>query len=58
MIYAFIPARAGSTRLIDKNFLMLKNKRLFEWSMNTANESKEVNKIIFSSDSNKVTISK
>jgi CMP-N-acetylneuraminic acid synthetase len=53
MIYAFIPARAGSTRLIDKNFLILKNKRLFEWSMNTANESKEVNKIIFSSDSNK-----
>ena len=48
MIYAFIPARAGSTRLIDKNFLILENKRLFEWSMNTANESKEVNKIIFS----------
>ena len=28
MIYAFIPARSGSTRLKDKNFLMLKDKRL------------------------------
>ena len=36
MIYAFIPARAGSTRLVDKNFLILKNKSLFEWSINTA----------------------
>lgn len=53
MIYAFVPARAGSTRLVDKNFLILNNTRLFEWSINTANESKGVDKIIFSSDSNK-----
>ena len=30
MIYAFIPARSGSKRLKDKNYLMLKDKRLFE----------------------------
>lgn len=53
MIYAFIPARSGSTRLVDKNFLLLKDKRLFEWSIKTANDSGDVNKIIFSSDSNK-----
>ena len=56
MIYAFVPARAGSTRLVDKNFLILNNTRLFEWSINTANESKGVDKIIFSSDSNKLKI--
>jgi len=53
MIYSFIPARAGSTRLKDKNFLMLENKRLFEWSIDIANKSKEVDKIIFSTDSDK-----
>lgn len=53
MIYAFIPARAGSTRLKDKNFLMLKDKRLFEWSIDTANSTKNIDKIIFSSDSKK-----
>jgi len=53
MIYAFIPARSGSTRLKDKNFLMLKEKRLFEWSVDTANSAKSIDKIIFSSDSKK-----
>lgn len=53
MIYAFIPARSGSTRLKDKNFLMLKDKRLFEWSVDTANSAKSIDKIIFSSDSKK-----
>jgi len=53
MIYSFIPARAGSTRLKDKNFLLLENKRLFEWSIDIANKSKEVDKIIFSTDSDK-----
>ena len=53
MIYAFIPARSGSTRLEDKNYLMLKNKRLFEWSIEAANKSDKIDKIIFSSDSDK-----
>ena len=53
MIYAFIPARSGSTRLKDKNYLMLKDKRLFAWSIETANSAKNIDKIIFSSDSKK-----
>ena len=51
MIYAFIPARSGSERLTNKNISMLKNKRLFEWSVEFANKLEEVDKIIFSSDS-------
>ena len=53
MIYAFIPARSGSKRLKDKNYLMLKDKRLFEWSIECANNTKKIEKIIFSTDSNK-----
>ena len=51
MIYAFIPARAGSTRLKDKNYLDLKGKKLFEWSIEAANKVDKVDKIIFSTDS-------
>jgi len=53
LIYAFVPARSGSSRLKDKNFLMLENKCLFEWSIDTANKSTEIQRIIFSSDSDK-----
>lgn len=53
MIYAFIPARSGSKRLKDKNYLMLKDKRLFEWSIECANNTEKIEKIIFSTDSNK-----
>jgi len=53
MIYAFIPARSGSTRLNDKNFLDLKGKKLFEWSIEAANKAIKVDKIIFSTDSEK-----
>jgi len=53
LIYGFVPARSGSSRLKDKNFLMLENKCLFEWSIDTANKSTEIQRIIFSSDSDK-----
>ena len=53
MIYGFIPARSGSTRLKDKNFLELKGKKLFEWSIEAANRVSKIDKIIFSSDSQK-----
>ena len=53
MIYGFIPARSGSTRLKDKNFLELKGKKLFEWSIEAANRVSKIDKIIFSSDSKK-----
>lgn len=52
MIYAFIPARSGSTRLKNKNILLLNNKRLFEWSIELAGRVNEIDKIIFSTDSN------
>ena len=51
MIYAFIPARSGSTRLNDKNILKLKGRRLFEWSIEIADKLEKIDKIIFSSDS-------
>lgn len=51
MIYAFIPARSGSTRLTNKNILKFKGKRLFEWSVEIADKLEKIDKIIFSSDS-------
>ena len=51
MIYAFIPARSGSTRLVNKNILKLKDRKLFEWSIEFANKLEKIDKIIFSSDS-------
>jgi len=51
--YAFIPARGGSTRLKDKNYLNFKGKVLFEWSIIAAEKSTYIDKIIFSSDSEK-----
>jgi len=53
VIYAFIPARGGSSRLKDKNYLEFKGKVLFEWSIAAAEHSKLIDKIIFSSDSEK-----
>ena len=53
MIYAFIPARSGSKKIKDKNYLMLKDKRLFEWSIECIIILKKIEKIIFSTDSNK-----
>ena len=53
MYYAFIPARGGSTRLKDKNYLNFKGKVLFEWSIIAAEKSTYIDKIIFSSDSEK-----
>lgn len=51
MIYAFIPARSGSTRLADKNIRPLAGKPLLAWSLEAALESELVDRVIFSSDS-------
>ena len=53
MIYAFIPARFGSTRLKNKNYKDLKGKKLFQWSIELADKVSNIDKIIFSSDSSK-----
>jgi len=52
-IIAFIPARSGSTRLKNKNILLVNKKPLIFWSLKTAIEIKVFDSIIFSSDSKK-----
>lgn len=51
MIYAFVPARSGSTRLPDKNIRPLAGTPLVGWTLRAAMQSRFVDKIIFSSDS-------
>lgn len=50
-IVAIIPARKGSKRLKKKNGIVLGNKKLFEYSIDVANNSKYIDEIIFSTDS-------
>jgi N-acylneuraminate cytidylyltransferase len=52
-IWAFIPARSGSKSIKDKNITILKNKPLLAHSLLVAKNCKMVDKIIFSSDSEK-----
>lgn len=48
---AIIPARGGSKRLPDKNILELNGKPLIAWSIHAALNSKYIDKIVVSSDS-------
>lgn len=48
-----IPARSGSKRLKDKNIKILNNRPLIYWTIKTAQKIKKINKVIFSSDSQK-----
>ena len=50
---AFIPARSGSTRLKNKNILLIKKKPLIYWTFKSAIELNIFDVIIFSSDSRK-----
>ena len=52
-IYAFIPARSGSTRLKNKNILLINKRPLIYWSVKAAINLKLFDVIIFSSDSKK-----
>lgn len=52
-IWAFIPARSGSKSIKNKNIVILKKKPLLAHSLLTAKKCKNIDKIIFSSDSNK-----
>ncbi len=49
----FIPARAGSIRLKNKNFKIIKNKFLIEYTIDTANKL-GIKDILISSDSQKI----
>ena len=48
-----IPARSGSKTIKNKNIYKFKNKELIYYSIKFANSLRFLNKIIFSSDSNK-----
>jgi len=50
MVTALIPARIGSRRLKEKNFLNFHGKPLAEWAILLALKCKSIDKIIFSTD--------
>ena len=50
---AIIPARLGSKRLKNKNFLNFNGKPLINWTIDQALRSKNINRIIVSTDSKK-----
>tara|TARA_B100000989_G_C19531018_1_gene469884 strand:- start:1076 stop:1759 length:684 start_codon:yes stop_codon:yes gene_type:complete len=51
---AIIPARSGSKQIKNKNLIKLNNKELIYWTIYAARKSKYINKIIVSTDSNKI----
>lgn len=53
-VLAFIPARAGSKRIIGKNKKIINGKPLFEYSVDVAKESKYIDDVIVSSDSEEI----
>ena len=52
-IICFIPARSGSKRVKNKNIRILNGRPLMYWTVYKAIKSKQFDKIIFSSDSDK-----
>ena len=50
-ILALIPARSGSKGITHKNIMNFKNKPLLAWSIEQAKNSKYINRIIVSTDS-------
>ena len=53
-ILAFIPARGGSKGIPNKNIKLFNGKPLIEWTISSALQSKRVNKVVVSSDSQKI----
>ncbi len=54
IILGIIPARGGSKGIRNKNLLKLQNKSLIEIAIKSSKKSKFLNRIIFSSDDNKL----
>lgn len=52
-IIAFIPARSGSKRIKHKNIKLINGEPLIYWSVKLAVDLREIDKIIFSTDSKK-----
>jgi N-acylneuraminate cytidylyltransferase len=53
-VLAIIPARGGSKGLPKKNIKILGNKPLIAWSINSAQKSQLINKVIVSTDSDEI----
>lgn len=53
-IIAIIPARGGSKRIENKNLIELAGKPLIWYTINEAKKSKYINKLILSTDDNKI----
>ena len=53
-ILGVIPARGGSKEIKNKNLLKLGNKSLIEIAIKNSNQSKLINRLVFSSDSKKL----
>lgn len=53
-VLAVIPARAGSKRVPDKNFRPYKGKPLIEWAVESARQSKYIDDLVISSDSDRI----
>jgi CMP-N-acetylneuraminic acid synthetase len=51
---AVIPARGGSTRLVDKNITLLGSKPLIRWITESVIESNCFDKVVISTDSDKI----
>ena len=54
-VLAIIPARGGSKRLPNKNILELVGKPLIVWTIDEANKSKYIDKMIVSTDSAEIS---
>ena len=54
MNIAIIPARAGSKRIKNKNIKLFRGKPIIYYSINAAKKSKIFQKIIVSTDSEKI----
>ena len=53
-ILGFIPARSGSKRIPNKNIKLLHNKPLIAYTIEAAKNSKYINRIVVSTDSEKI----
>jgi len=53
-ILGFIPARGGSQRLPNKNIKLLNHKPLMTYTIEAAKESKHINRIVVSTDSEEI----
>lgn len=53
-VLAFIPARKGSKRIKNKNMYMIKGKPLFQYSVETALNSKYIDDVFVSTDSSEI----